>query len=67
MEYAGRLTLLRANTRPLLSGCPHNLGWGRYVGALDVRQIEGNHESILHPPHVGELARQLRELLENLI
>ena len=64
--YAGRLTLFRASTRPLLSGYPHDLGWGRYVGALDIRQIKGNHESILHPPHVGELARQLGGLLNDL-
>jgi amino acid adenylation domain-containing protein len=61
--YAGKLTLFRANTRPLLSDCLDDLGWGQYVGAVDVRPINGNHESILHQPHVGELTRQLAELL----
>jgi amino acid adenylation domain-containing protein len=61
--YAGRLTLFRANTRPLLADNPYDLGWGRYVRAVDVRPSDGDHETLLHPPHVGELARQLAELL----
>jgi thioesterase domain-containing protein len=64
-HYAGKLTLFRANTRSLLSGCSHDLGWGRFVEALDVRRINGNHETILHRPHVNELARQLGALLED--
>ena len=64
--YAGKLTLFRAKTRPLLGGCFDDLGWGRYVGAVDVRSINGDHETILHPPHVGELTRQLAELLSML-
>jgi hypothetical protein len=61
--YAGRLTLFRANARPLLSGYPPDLGWGRFVNAVEIRQISGNHSTILHPPHVGDLTRQLSELL----
>lgn len=64
--YAGRLTLFRAQTRSLLSGSSDDLGWGRFVDSLEVRQINGDHASILRPPHVGELARQLGELLDEL-
>ncbi|MFZ5829498.1 MAG: thioesterase domain-containing protein, partial [Planctomycetota bacterium] len=62
--YRGKLVLLRAETRSLLGGSAPDLGWRRWVADLEIRPIRGNHESILHPPHVGELARQLRELLE---
>jgi thioesterase domain-containing protein len=64
--YSGKLTLIRATTRPLLSGSSPDLGWSRFVDALDVRHIKGNHLTILHPPHVSELARQLGELLDAL-
>jgi amino acid adenylation domain-containing protein len=63
--YAGKLTLFRANVRPLLSGSSHDLGWSRFVRAVDVRSIQGNHESILQQPQVGQWARQLGALLED--
>jgi amino acid adenylation domain-containing protein len=62
-RYRGKLTLFRAQTQPLLSGSSPDLGWSRFVGVLDVRHIKGNHETILRPPHVRELARQLGKLL----
>jgi thioesterase domain-containing protein len=62
-RYPGKLTLFRARTRPLLSASSPDLGWSRFVEELEVRPINGNHETILHPPHVSELARHLREVL----
>ena len=62
-RYPGKLTLIRAQTRPLLSASSPDLGWSRFVEELEVRPINGNHETILHPPHVSELARHFRELL----
>jgi thioesterase domain-containing protein len=56
----------RAKARALLSGSSLDLGWGRFVDMLKMRQTNGRHGSILHPPHVGELARQLGELLDDL-
>ena len=44
----------------------YDLGWRRFVNRLDVRPIDGDHLSILRPPHVGEVARQLAELLDGL-
>jgi thioesterase domain-containing protein/acyl carrier protein len=64
--YTGKLTLFRAKARPLLSGSSRDLGWDRFAEMLEVRQTNGRHGSILHPPHVGELARQLGELLDDL-
>ena len=64
--YSGKLTLFRARTRPLLHGSSPDLGWARFVANLDIRNIKGNHLTILHPPHVSELARQFGELLDAL-
>ena len=64
--YYGKLTLIRAATGPLLSGRSQDLGWSRFVSNLDIRHVAGNHETILHPPHVNELARQLSELMKEL-
>jgi thioesterase domain-containing protein len=61
--YAGKLTLFRAKSQPLFSGLPQDLGWQRYVQALDVREIGGDHESILSPPNIDALTRQVAELL----
>jgi aspartate racemase len=64
--YPDKLTLFRANTRPLLTGCADDLGWGPFAKAVEVRRIAGNHDSILHPPYVEEMARQLTEVLEQI-
>lgn len=64
--YLGKLTLIRARTGSLLRGCSPDLGWGRFVSSVDVRPIHGNHETILHPPHVTELAEQISILMEDL-
>ncbi|MAE67645.1 MAG: hypothetical protein CMJ18_25610 [Phycisphaeraceae bacterium] len=64
--YAGRLVLLRAKTQPLLSDWPRDLGWGRVAGDVEIRQIDGNHESIVHGSHAGALAGELGALLDDL-
>ena len=62
-RYPGTLTLFRATADPLLRGFEPDLGWHRFVDALELRYIKGNHESILHPHRVGELADHLGTLL----
>jgi thioesterase domain-containing protein/acyl carrier protein len=64
--YSGKLTLIRAQTGPLLSGRSQDLGWTRFVSNLNIRHVSGNHETIWHPPHVIELAKQLSLLMEGL-
>ena len=61
-----KLTLFRARTRSLLGDSSLDLGWSRFVDDPDVCHINGNHETILHSPHVKELARQLSERLDHL-
>jgi amino acid adenylation domain-containing protein len=64
--YSGKLTLIRAQTGPLLSGRSQDLGWSRFASNLDIRHVSGNHETIWHPPHVTELARQLSILMGSI-
>ena len=64
--YSGKLTLLRAQTGPLLRGRTPDFGWSRFVSNVDIRPIPGSHETIFQPPHVSELARQLLGLMEDL-
>ena len=65
--YPGRVTLLRARTRPLfrLHGC--DLGWGVLAGGgLEIVEVPGNHETILKEPNVRFLADALRTRLRGV-
>jgi thioesterase domain-containing protein/acyl carrier protein len=63
--YAGRVTLFRARTRPLLRLHGRDLGWAALAaGGLEVVPISGNHQTILRAPHVERLARELRMRIE---
>jgi thioesterase domain-containing protein len=43
----------------------HTPGWPDTIrGALSVRDVAGNHESMLEPPNVHELARQVTACLD---
>ena len=65
--YAGRVTLLRARTRPLLHSHEWDLGWKRWVtGVVDIRKLPGNHENILEEPFVQTLANQLQAALDEV-
>jgi thioesterase domain-containing protein/acyl carrier protein len=64
--YAGKLTLLRAKTRPLLSGRPSDLGWQALVDDIVIHQLNGNHLTILHRPNVTVLSKRLSQLLAGL-
>ena len=45
---------------------PEDLGWGTYLGErLSVVAVKGGHWSILEPPNVAELSRQVRRFLQN--
>ncbi len=62
---SGRLVLFKAGER--LSQAPEasDLGWGELVGGgLEIREVEGNHYSMLREPHVEVLADGLREVLD---
>jgi len=58
--YPGRVTLFRAQTRPLFRLHGRDLGWRELAGGgLDIIDIPGNHETILKKPRVQVLAQAL--------
>ena len=62
--YDGDATLFRSELRPL-SHTDIYEGWRQLVtGKLEMRQISGEHNEILDPPHVQVLARELADCLE---
>jgi thioesterase domain-containing protein len=61
--YEGDATLFRAKDE-LISFPDPTLGWGRLVrGHLEIREISGDHDTILYEPHIGMLARVLDSCL----
>jgi thioesterase domain-containing protein len=53
LPYPGRLTLIRASAT---QGAP-DLGWGRLAGGgVETHVLTGDHDSLLRPPTVGDLA-----------
>jgi thioesterase domain-containing protein len=62
--YAGKLTLLSARGGRLFVTHDHDMGWGQFVtGGVEVRTIPGSHLRLFHPTHVGHLAGQLQQCL----
>jgi thioesterase domain-containing protein/acyl carrier protein len=63
-KYPGRVTLFRAQTRPLFRLHGRDLGWSKLAqGGLDIVQIPGNHNTLMREPRVGVLAKSLVEHL----
>ena len=63
--YAGRLVLFRARERPLFHSHSRDLGWSCLaLGGLEVINLDGNHETLFHEPHVRELARRFRRAVD---
>lgn len=62
--YAGRAALFRVQTLPLLRASDPFMGWKKVIqGGLDVYRISGQHDTILKPPYVMELAAELQDCL----
>jgi amino acid adenylation domain-containing protein len=65
--YEGELLLFRARRQPLVSPHDPRLGWGELIrGPIDVIHVPGNHQELLHEPHVLVVAAALRARLEAL-
>jgi thioesterase domain-containing protein len=63
--YPGRVTLFRAQTRPLFRSHGRDLGWrGLAAGGLEIIDVPGNHETILKEPRVQFLAQALGNQLQ---
>jgi amino acid adenylation domain-containing protein len=62
--YDGDATLFRAKDE-LSSHADPTLGWGKLIkGRLEIIEISGDHDTILHEPHIGMLARVLNSYLD---
>jgi thioesterase domain-containing protein len=62
--YDGAAILFRAKNELVRYPDP-NLGWGALIkGGLEIREISGDHDTILYEPHIGMLARVLDSCLE---
>jgi thioesterase domain-containing protein len=67
-HYCGRITVLRARTRPLFHSFELDLGWGRIAAeGVDVRVVPGHHTSLLTEPYCSVLARELTTCLDRLL
>jgi thioesterase domain-containing protein len=64
--YDGRVLLFRARCRPLFHSLAPDLGWGRYAAhGFDRVLVSCNHDNILKPPHVREIAARLEKEIRN--
>jgi acetoacetyl-CoA synthetase len=63
-RYAGGLTLIRADVRPLQHSFEPDLGWRAVVdGPVEVVRMAANHTTIMQPPHVTTVARVIADRL----
>ena len=63
--YPGTVTLFRSRFQSPFLNLGFKMGWERVAqGGVEVVPVPGGHLSILAPPHVDELARKMRRLLE---
>ncbi|MFO0958315.1 MAG: amino acid adenylation domain-containing protein [Isosphaeraceae bacterium] len=63
--YDGPLTVIRARGNPATWLSGPSLGWKKYArGPLRAFGVEGDHYSILHPPHLDALATAILEAME---
>src|SRR5262249_7968926 len=64
--YDSRVTLIRAAEEVVL-GREETLGWRELaVGGVEIHVNPGNHFSMMRSPHVEELARRLRQVLDRV-
>jgi thioesterase domain-containing protein len=62
--YSGRITLIEARSQLLGRAAGARFGWKDLCnGALEIRTVPGDHNSILTPPHVDSLAREIAACL----
>ncbi len=64
--FPGKVTLIRSSERVDPPGTPRDLGWSRLAkGGVEIYEVTGDHNTILHKPNVQELANLLLQLLRN--
>jgi amino acid adenylation domain-containing protein len=64
-SFRGRITLMEAEGQRLGGTAGVRFGWKNLCdGALEIRTVLGDHSSIIFPPHVDSLAREIAACLE---
>ncbi len=63
LSTVGQVALLRAGERPGGRVPPPDLGWSALAPDLQIRELPGDHYSLLRAPEVDRLAAALEELL----
>ena len=64
--YDGEVIVFEARSRPLLNPGNSASEWLDYVNRpITLRRVPGSHSSMLHKPHVVELARYLQQSLDH--
>lgn len=62
--YAGRVTLFRAQQGALIRERVRRGAWKDLADGVDIREVPGNHLTMLADPHVRVLAEELRSYLQ---
>jgi len=63
-KYNERLVLFNARDRPPEYGIDRTLGWKTCAaGAIEIHVVPGDHDTMMHPPHVRALADRLTSYL----
>src|SRR5580698_3791406 len=63
--FRGNVMLMRAMKAPNLPGADATCGWNKIVeGAIDVRWVPGDHETMFLEPNLDDVGKDLRERLE---
>lgn len=68
--YIGRVTVFRAEERPITNGqeVDPNMGWSELaLGGLDIQHVPGNHFSIFNEPYVKSLSEKMKVCIEQAI
>ncbi len=65
-EYPGRITLFRARTPPLFTATDPDLGWASLAAdGVTIQVVPGSHESMFGQPNVRELAKRVKDRLQD--
>jgi thioesterase domain-containing protein len=64
--YDGRITLFRTRGHPLVCSFDNQMGWGAYAAGVLVKICPGDHETILEEENVGQTARELTAVLNEI-
>ena len=63
--YGGKVLLFRAKQKSLRGGRDPHQAWKQWaLGGVEIRELAGDHGSIIRPPQVHLLARELAAYLE---